>query len=59
MPKVLIADDEKALLLSLETGLKVYRDRFEVIFAHNGKEAMEVIKSENVDLLITDLKMPK
>ena len=58
MPKVLIVDDEKSLLSSLETGLEEYKDRFEVLLAQNGKEAVKVIGSNQIDLLITDLKMP-
>jgi len=58
MPKVLIVDDEKSLLLSLKTGLEEYKDRFEVLLAENGKEAIKVIESTPIDLLITDLKMP-
>ncbi|MCP3898925.1 MAG: response regulator, partial [Desulfobacteraceae bacterium] len=58
MPKVLIVDDEKSLLLSLKTGLEEYKDRFEVLVAENGKEALKIIESTQIDLLITDLKMP-
>ncbi len=58
MPKVLIVDDEKSLILSLKTGLEEYKERFEVLVALNGKEAIKVIESNQIDLLITDLKMP-
>ncbi len=58
MPKVLIVDDEKSLILSLKTGLEEYKDSFEVLVAGNGKEAVKVIESTQIDLLITDLKMP-
>ncbi len=58
MPKVLIVDDEKSLILSLKTGLEEYKDRFQVLVALNGKEAVKVIESNQIDLLITDLKMP-
>lgn len=58
MPKVLIVDDEKSLILSLKTGLEAYKESFEVLVAGNGKEAVKIIESTQIDLLITDLKMP-
>jgi DNA-binding NtrC family response regulator len=56
---VLIVDDEKDLLSTIEDGLKSYEDRFHVLTAENGKKAVEVLESIQVDLLITDLKMPE
>jgi len=58
MKQILIVDDEKKFLLSLTEGLKSRLDDVKVFTAHNGKEALEVLKFTTVDLLITDLKMP-
>lgn len=57
--KVLIVDDEKPLLLSLREGFEDFRDQFEVLTAENGQEAVDVLRSEPVDLVVTDLRMPK
>jgi CheY-like chemotaxis protein len=57
--KVLIVDDEKPFLLSLADGLAAYAKDFEVITALNGKEAVKVLDSTGVDLVVTDLRMPK
>ena len=60
MPKkVLIVDDDENLLLTLEDGLKKYRDRIEPIFASSGKKAMEILRKEKIDLVVSDLRMPE
>ena len=56
---VLIVDDEKPFLLSLSDGLSVYQDDFSVITALNGKEAVKILETYHVDLVVTDLRMPK
>jgi len=56
---VLIVDDEKPFLLSLTDGLAAYAKDFEVLTALNGKEALKVLDSTGVDLVVTDLRMPK
>lgn len=58
MKQVLIVDDEKSLLQSLETGLEAYSDKFKVLTAENGRAALEVIRMHMIDLVVTDLKMP-
>jgi len=56
---VLIVDDEQNLLLSLKDGLSHHKDSFQIITAHNGREAVVVLLSSSIDLLVTDLKMPE
>ncbi|MEA3545141.1 MAG: response regulator [Thermodesulfobacteriota bacterium] len=58
MKKILIVDDEKSFLLSLKDGLSIHSDKFQVLTAENGREAIDVLRSVPVDLLVTDLKMP-
>ncbi len=58
MKNVLIVDDEKGFLLSLSDGLKSYSDEFKVLIAFNGKEAVKILNSTKIDLVVTDLKMP-
>ncbi len=59
MKKVLIVDDEKSFLLSLKDGLSINNDRFQVLTAENGHAAVEVLQAEPIDLLVTDLRLPK
>jgi two-component system response regulator AtoC len=54
--KVLIADDEPLMLRFIADSLK--RLGKEVLFAKDGKEAIQSIENESMDLVITDMKMP-
>lgn len=59
MKSVLIVDDEKSLLLSMQAGFDAYKDRFDVITARNGKEATAILGTMPISLVVTDLKMPE
>ncbi len=58
MKKILIVDDERPFLESLQDGIATYSDQLNVICANNGQEALAVLKKEKIDLLVTDLHMP-
>ena len=58
MKNVLVVDDEEAILLTMAGRFEDYKDQFNVFTAGNGKEAIKVLKSSTIDLVITDLKMP-
>ncbi len=59
MKTILIVDDEPRLLQSIQAGLKIHQNSFSVKTALNGKEAVSCLSSEQIDLVITDLKMPE
>lgn len=59
MKTVLIVDDEKDLILSIEAGFEAFKDRFKVMTAENGRQALEILDSTKVDLVATDLRMPE
>lgn len=54
---VLIVDDEKNIRAGLGRALEL--DGYRTILAADGQEALDVIRSEEVDLVIADLKMPR
>lgn len=55
--KILIADDEQNIVISLEFLMK--REGFDVSIAVDGEEAIERIRSELPDLVLLDVMMPK
>ncbi|MFQ5827710.1 MAG: sigma-54-dependent transcriptional regulator [Candidatus Methylomirabilia bacterium] len=55
-PRVLIADDEKSMRELLEFTLK--KEGHEVTLAESGEAALDAIRRERYDLVITDVRMP-
>lgn len=54
--KILVADDEPNILVSLEYLLK--REGYTVLVAHDGQEALDVITAQRPDLVLLDVMMP-
>jgi len=54
---ILIADDEKNMRWALIKALG--KSGYESISAENGKEAVDLFKEKNTDLVLLDLKMPE
>jgi len=59
MKNILIVDDEETLLLIIASRFNNYHDRFKVFTALNGKEAVKILETQNINLVVTDLKMPE
>ena len=59
MKHVLIIDDEKSLLFSIKKGFEPFSDEVTILTAENGLEALAVLEAQDVDLVVTDLKMPE
>ncbi len=55
--KVLIADDEQNIVISLEFLLR--REGFDVLVAFDGEEALAKARAEHPDLVLLDVMMPK
>jgi two-component system response regulator PilR (NtrC family) len=56
-PRILIADDEQSMREWLR--LLFQRDGFDVLIAGDGAAALELIAREYVDVLLTDIRMPR
>ncbi|NOZ59486.1 MAG: response regulator [Euryarchaeota archaeon] len=56
MARILVADDETITLRALERVLK--KEGHEVIVVEDGERALQVLGEEDVDILITDIKLP-
>lgn len=56
--KVLIVDDEETLTWGMAKSLSKDKDKYEVMIANNGREALNILKREKIDLVISDIRMP-
>ena len=57
MAKILIADDERNILLVVQRLLN--ENGYETAEATNGLAALELFQTQFIDLIITDLRMPR
>ena len=55
--KILVVDDEVGLTKVVEIRLRAAG--YDVVLAHDGQEGFETAKTENPDLMILDLMLPK
>lgn len=58
LKKVLIVDDEETLTWSMAKSLSKDKDKYEVLIANNGKEAINILNQHKIDLVISDIRMP-
>lgn len=54
--KILIVDDEEMSIKLIE--IQLLKDNHEVLSTTDGREAIEIIKAEKPDLVISDIMMP-
>jgi len=59
MDKVLIAEDDRIHLMRLTNVLGKYADKFEVVPAKDGQEAIDILQGRQIDVLVTDIQMPR
>ncbi len=55
--RILIVDDEESIREFFEIMLK--REGYQVLTASNGAQALDVLKKQNADLIISDIQMPE
>ena len=54
--RILVVDDEEKMRRLLQINLS---NDYEVLLAGDGQEALNLLKENDIDLILTDLKMPK
>mgnify|MGYP006319164275 CR=1 FL=1 len=57
MYNILVCDDEKDIVSALEIYLR--SDGYEVFTAYNGREALEIMDREEIQLVLMDIMMPE
>lgn len=58
MYKILIVDDERNERTGIEKLIKRYHYDLDVKQAANGMEALDILRKEHIDIVLTDIKMP-
>lgn len=56
MKRILVAEDNRLILETVAHSLS--REGYEITKAFDGKECLDILKDNTVDLIITDLYMP-
>jgi HD-like signal output (HDOD) protein len=56
--RILFADDEYAVLDGLQAVLRPQRREWDMVFALGGQAALERLKAEAFDVVVTDMRMP-
>jgi HD-like signal output (HDOD) protein len=58
MKSVLFVDDEKNILDGIKRLLRPMRNDFELFFAIGGVDALELMKNQSIDIVVSDMRMP-
>src|SRR5262245_43868465 len=53
--RLLFVDDEESILTTMRI---MFRRHYEVLLASNGEQALELLRNNDVDVLISDQRMP-
>ncbi len=56
--RILLVDDDRVLLGNLKLLLRAERPQWSVLTAFDGAEAIRLLRSEPLDLLVSDIQMP-
>jgi len=59
MKKILFVDDEVKILQGIKRMLYPLRNEWEMYFADNGAEALQIMGKNSIDIIISDLRMPQ
>jgi DNA-binding NtrC family response regulator len=55
-PQILFVDDEQRVLNSMRI---MFRRQYDLHLAANGKEALEIVKANDIDVIVADHRMPQ
>ncbi len=59
MRKILFVDDEPKILQGLKRMLRSMRHEWDMEFATDGQEALDIMAKSHFDVIVTDMRMPK
>lgn len=56
--QILFVDDEPKVLHGLKRMLRIFRHEWELAFAENGREALEIMEKQSFEVVVSDMRMP-
>lgn len=56
---ILFVDDDENILRGLKRGMRRHRKEWDMSFASNGEDALGFFKEKPVDIIVSDMRMPK
>lgn len=59
MKRILFVDDEPNILEGLRNLLRRQRHKWDMTFAPGGRVALELLKTQNFDVIVSDMRMPE
>lgn len=57
--RILFVDDEPMVLKGLQRTLRKMRNEWDMAFTASGREALEILSKQPMDVIVSDLKMPE
>jgi len=57
--RILFVDDDPAILEGLRDRLRRQRAKWEMSFVGSGREALQVLSTEPIDVIVSDMRMPE
>ena len=57
--KIMLVDDQVLLREGLKTIINLEDDMEVLLEASNGKEAIDLLKSQDIDVILMDIRMPE
>ena len=55
-PRLLFVDDEQRVLNSMRV---MFRRQFDLFLASHGAEALDIVKDQDIDVIVADHRMPR
>lgn len=61
MPKknILFVDDNENIISGIQRQLRPYREQWQLFFADSGRQALELMAQQPIDLIVSDMMMPE
>lgn len=59
MISILFVDDEPKILQGLQRMLRPMRDEWQMWFANSGEESLSLLKEQDIEVVVSDMRMPR